>query len=310
MDFNKLRTFLIVAEEGSVTGAARRLLRTQPAVSQSLRLLEEDLGITLLHRKSGKIYLTPEGEAVFRVGSQSLSLAERQILEITKSKSAVEGMISVAVIANFGSQFVIDSLPAFRRQYPHVDFQIDYVARSHLAEEKLLKNEVDLAISGHFNDRKRLDVHPLARQRHVLVASPDYLARTQPISSIAAVAASNALIDFSPDFIGLRSWLKVNGHPGPRVLRSKRPAFVIQDQVDAKEAVLKGLGMAVLPERLVRDGLDRGALVEVLRRAKAVEVGFKVALRKRRTPKFIIDRYLGFLRQTDETPRAKGSRTD
>jgi len=310
MDFNKLRTFLIVVEEGSVTGAARRLLRTQPAVSQSLRLLEEDLGIALLHRKSGNVYLTPEGEAVFRVARQSISLAERQILEITKNKSAVEGMIAVAVIANFGSQFVIDSLPPFRRQYAHVDFQIEYVAQSHLAEEKLLKNEVDLAVSGHFSDRKRLDVYPLARQRHILVASPDFIARTQPIGSVVAVAACPALIDFSSDFIGLRSWLKVNGHPDPRILKSKRPAFVIQDQADAKEAVLKGLGIAVLPERLVRDGLERGMLVEVLYRAKQVEVGFKVALQKRRTPKFIIDRYLRFLRQTEEPRRVKGPRTD
>ena len=247
---------------------------------------------------------------MFRVGSQSISLAERQILEITKNSSAAEGMIAVAVIANFGSQFVIDSLPPFRRQYPHIDFQIDYVARSHLAEEKLLKNEVDLAVSGHFNDRKRLDVYPLACQRHTLVASPDFVARTQPIGSVAAVAASSALIDFSSDFISLRSWLKINGYPDPRTLKSKRPAFVIQDQADTKEAVMKGLGMAVLPERLVRDGLERGVLVEVLRRAKPVEVAFKVALRKRRTPKFIIERYLGFLRQVDESPRVKGSRTD
>jgi DNA-binding transcriptional LysR family regulator len=310
MDFNKLRTFLIVAEEGSFTGAARRLLRTQPAISQSLRLLEEDLGITLLHRKGGKVYLTPEGEAVFRVGSQSLSLAERQILEITRNKSAVEGMIAVAVIANFGSQFVIDSLPPFRRQYPYADFQIEYVARSHLAEEKLLKSEVDLAVSGHFNDRRRLDVYPLASQRHILVASQDFIARTQPIDSVAAVAASPALIDFSADFISLRSWLKVNGQSNPSIIKSKRPAFIIQDQADTKDAVLKGLGMAVLPERLVREGLERGALVEVLRRAKPVEVSFKVALRKRRTPKFIIDSYLAFLRQAEESPRAKGSRTD
>src|SRR6516165_7118982 len=133
MDFNKLRTFLIVVEEGSVTGAARRLLRTQPAVSQSLRLLEEDLGITLLHRKSGRVYLTPEGEAVYRVASQSLSLAEQQILEITTNKEAVGGVIKIAVIANFGSQLVIDSLSAFRRHYPHVGFEIDYVARSPMA---------------------------------------------------------------------------------------------------------------------------------------------------------------------------------
>jgi hypothetical protein len=56
---------------------------------------------------------------------------------------------------------------------------------------------------------------------------------------------------------------------------------------------------AVLPERLVREGLERGVLVEVLRRAKPVEVAFKVALRKRRTPKFIIEQYLKFLLQPE-----------
>jgi len=94
-----------------------------------------------------------------------------------------------------------------------------------------------------------------------------------------AVAACPALIDFSSDFIGLRSWLKVNGHPDPRILKSKRPAFVIQDQADAKEAVLKGLGIAVLPERLVRDGLERGMLVEVLRRQSPSKLALRLLCR-------------------------------
>jgi len=303
MDFNKLRTFLIVAEESSVTRAAKRLLRTQPAVSQALRLLEEDLGIALLHRRAGKIYLTPEGEAIFRIASQSLSTAEQQILQIAANKKAAEGIIALAVIANFGSQFVIDSLVPFRRQFPRVDFRIEYVPRSGTAEEKLLKSEVDLAVSGHFKDRGRLEVRPLARHQHILVASRDFIARTQPMLSVASIAACPAVIDFSADFIGFRSWLKANGQPDPSILKSRRPALVIQDQSDAKEAVLRGLGISVLPERLVREGLERGVLVEVLRHAKPVEVEFKVAVRKRRTPKFIIDEYLMFLCPEQKAPR-------
>jgi len=302
MDFNKLRTFLIVAEEGSVTAAAQRLLRTQPAVSQSLRALEEDLGITLLHRRKGRIYLTPEGEAIFGIASRSLLAAEEAILEIATNRDAAKGLIAVAVIANFGSQFVIDSLAPFRRQFPRVEFNVDYVARSALAEEKLLKNEVGLAISGHFFDRKRLDIYHLAVQRHTLVCSPDFLARAEPISTVRDVAASTALIDFSADFIALRSWLKANGHANASALKSKRPAFVIQDQADAKEAVLRGVGMAVLPDRLVRDSLDRVLMTEVLRRAKPVEVEFKLAMRKRRTAKFIIDRYLQYLQSGRQSP--------
>jgi DNA-binding transcriptional LysR family regulator len=307
MDLNKLRTFLIVAEEGSVTAAARRLFRTQPAVSQSLRALEQDLGITLLHRRSGRIYLTAEGEAVFQVASRSLSAAEQQILEITTNKEAATGLIAIAVIANFGSQIVIDSLAPFRRQFPRVEFQIDYVARSGLAEEKLLKNEVDLAVSGHFTDRKRLDVYPLARERHILVCTPDFQARTEPMSTARDVAASTAVVDFSPDFIAFRSWLKANGLLDPTALKCRRPAFVIQDQADAKEAVLRGAGMAVLPQRLVRDSLQRGLLIEVLRRAKPVEVVFKLALRKRRTAKFIIERYLEFLQAEEGSSQTKRS---
>lgn len=53
---------------------------------------------------------------------------------------------------------------------------------------------------------------------------------------------------------------------------------------------MRGLGMAVLPELLVPNGLERGVLVEVLRRVKPVEVGFNVALRKKRAPKVIIER--------------------
>ena len=201
MDFNKVRTFLMVVEEGSITAAARRLLRTQPAVSQSLQALEEDLGITLLHRRKGRIYLTPDGEAVFGIASRSLLAAEQEILEISTNREAASGLISIAAIANFGSQFVIDSLGPFRRQFPRVEFQIDYVSRSALAEEKLLRSEVDLAVSGHFIDRKRLDVYPLARQRHILVCSPDFLGRTEPMSTPLNISASTALIDFSPDFL-------------------------------------------------------------------------------------------------------------
>jgi DNA-binding transcriptional LysR family regulator len=81
--------------------------------------LEEDLGITLLHRRKGRVYLTPEGEAIFQIATGSLLAAEQEILEIAANRDAAKGLIAAAVIANFGSQFVIDSLaPRFERHSP------------------------------------------------------------------------------------------------------------------------------------------------------------------------------------------------
>jgi DNA-binding transcriptional LysR family regulator len=66
LDWNLLRTFMVIAEEGSITRAANQLLRGQPAVSQALKRLEESLGIRLVDRGHGDFRLTAAGKSLYR----------------------------------------------------------------------------------------------------------------------------------------------------------------------------------------------------------------------------------------------------
>lgn len=290
MDYNKLKTFVIVAEEMSVTRAAARLLRTQSAVTQQLQLLEADLGVALFYRKKARIFLTPEGESIFRVASQSYAQVEAHLADLLKQSEAVEGLIRVGLIADFGNQLLLRSIELFREKYPRVDFSITYGPASEDIEALLLGNEVDLGLLVTFRDKSPFRIVPVLKQEHILVASRQYASRYGMPGSYQDLAEAR-LIDFTEDWRSFRSWLKRNGKPLLPEMKARRPNLLIQNQSDAKTAVLRGLGIAILPLPLIETELRAGHLVKVVASAKPVTSVLDLAWKKKRTPKLIITRY-------------------
>src|SRR5882724_9577579 len=76
MDLNKLRTFIKVVESGGISRAASVIYRTQQAISLQIKLLEEQLDLPLFQRIGAKLYLTPEGELLYRGSKEHLSNLE------------------------------------------------------------------------------------------------------------------------------------------------------------------------------------------------------------------------------------------
>src|SRR5262245_46270046 len=243
MDYNKLRSFLIVAEEMSVTRAAARLLRTQSAVTQQLARLEADLGVALHDRKHARVFLTPEGQAVYRAASESYAQLEAQLAELLSRTQAVEGLIRIGMIADFGNELVLRSIEEFKTTYPRVDFHITYGTASEAVEALLLQNAVDFGLLVTFRHKSLFRIAPVLEQEHVLVASRRDLAAHGPVRSDRDLADAR-LIDFTDDLRSLRAWLRRNGRAVLPELKLRRANLVIQNQLDAKAAVNRGLGIA------------------------------------------------------------------
>ncbi len=81
MDIKRLKYFLTIAEEGSITGAAKKLYMFQPPLSQQLKLLEEELEVELFERRNKKIYLTEAGRMLQNRAEQILELTESTLKE-------------------------------------------------------------------------------------------------------------------------------------------------------------------------------------------------------------------------------------
>lgn len=122
MDIRQLRYFLAIAEEGQISGAAKRLHIAQPPLSQQLKLLEGELGVQLVERGSRNIRLTEAGRALRQRAEQVLDLVSATVKEIQALDEGAKGTLSLGTIASLGSTLLPDWISQFHAQYPGIDF--------------------------------------------------------------------------------------------------------------------------------------------------------------------------------------------
>jgi DNA-binding transcriptional LysR family regulator len=123
-DWNLIRTFLVIASEGSINRAAARLHVTQPAVSQALKRLEDQLGEKLLNRTGRAFSLTEAGRRLCLLGND-MNVTASQIIYGKNSDDVIEGTIRLGIISRIESSSYDSFMSDFHASYPAVDFQID-----------------------------------------------------------------------------------------------------------------------------------------------------------------------------------------
>lgn len=122
MDFRQLRSFLAVAEEGSITGAAGRTHLGPSAISRQIKALEEELGVELLVRAAHSIELTPAGEVLARDGAAWVAAAGRiaeRVREVARGES-----IKVAYAPSLAGRLLGPALECFAQLHPGARVQL------------------------------------------------------------------------------------------------------------------------------------------------------------------------------------------
>ncbi|MCE5286172.1 MAG: LysR family transcriptional regulator [Pelosinus sp.] len=124
MDIKQLRYFQAIAEEGHITGAAKRLFITQPSLSQQLKLLENELGITLVERGNRGIRLTEAGQLLKERAGQILELLHTTATELKELHEGYKGTLAIGAIASAGVTMLPGLVRDFHAHYPQVKFQL------------------------------------------------------------------------------------------------------------------------------------------------------------------------------------------
>lgn len=142
MDIKQLRYFLVIAEEGQISRAAKKLHMSQPPLSQQLRLMEEELGVTLVERKrNGKsMKLTEPGKILYRKAQNVLHLFEESMLEVKETAEGIRGSLSIGVVPSCVS-YLPSKIKSFNEEYPSVSFRVlagdPYDLREHLESRNI-----------------------------------------------------------------------------------------------------------------------------------------------------------------------------
>jgi len=173
MDFRQLEMFGAVAEEGTFTRAAERLHVSQSAISRQVKLLEEELGGSLLHRGPKRVALTQPGELLLKMVHRIQRDMAEVVAQISDTHTLHRGSLSVAGGMTVCLYILPRLLKKFRSLYPRVDLRVASDA-SESIQRQLRNAELDLALLTLPIVARDLEVIPVLKEEMVVVTAPGH----------------------------------------------------------------------------------------------------------------------------------------
>lgn len=173
IDWNGLRDFRIVVEEGSLTAAAAQIGITQPTLSRRITELEASLGTKLLLRSTRHLALTDAGERILERARNMEKEAETAASLATGSASLLEGTVRISVTEGLGITWLTRKLAPLRRMFPHI--QLELIINNSYAD--LGARDADIAIRLSRPTHAGLITRKVTDFRFGLYASTEYVDR-------------------------------------------------------------------------------------------------------------------------------------
>lgn len=257
INLNQLRVFKAIFEEQSITGAARRLRISQPAVSKQLAELESALGVPLVDRLPRGIRLTQAGEVVQTHARRIFRAEEDAEQELAELLGLGRGRLSVGASTTIGSYLVPRVFGDFHVAHPGVALELE-IGNTASIQAAVTEGRLDLGLTEGFVAGESLDVTVFAHDEMVLIVSPRHpwaAARRIPLEELSKTpllarergSGSRDVIEAALANVGFFF----------------EPAMSLGSTEAVKNAVAWGLGAAFVSRITVELELRVGVLSEV-----------------------------------------------
>jgi DNA-binding transcriptional LysR family regulator len=253
-NLNGMLAFVRAAQYYSFAAAGERMGISASAVGKSVARLEEKLGVRLFNRSTRRISLTDEGQLFFERCQQIVAQMEEAEQEMSRVSAEPRGKLRVSMPA-IGYRMLLPHLADFMRSYPQVELELDFSDRM----VDLIAEGIDVAVRSGDLATSQLMSRRLGPFYFTIVGSPAYFAQNPPPQTPGELEHHACLRYRFPASGQFQPWA-LNGEPPLNL-----PVALSSNNLEALlQAVNKGLGLAYVPEFLVRDALKAGTLVAVL----------------------------------------------
>lgn len=274
-----LRIFLTVAQEGSFTRAAARYGVSQSAVSHTIRMLEERLGVRLLARTTRSLSPTEAGQRLIDRLGPMFNGIEAELATLTELRATPAGTVRINSVEHASQSILWPALRGVMTAYPDIDLEIidDYsltdIVAGRFDAGVRLGEQVD-------QDMIALRIGPDFSQ--AVVGSPSYIAARGTPASPRDLTRHDGIVLRLPTSGGLYAWSFAKGDQQLTVRVPPRGVFNSVPMM--LEAALDGMGLASLPEDTVAVAIAEGRLVRVLADWSPTRPGYHLYYPSRRQP--------------------------
>ena len=256
MDLAELRVFLTVASERSFSRAAAKLHRTQPAVSQAIRRLEDEMGERLFDRSSKDGTLTEAGRVLRDYAERLQRLSEEAETSIRELRDLQRGRVLIG--SNEGGVHVLLPLiHKFREKHSRILVDVRRVPARQVGVE-VAQGSLDFGVITFDPGDKRLQAVALGSDELVMLVYPSHPFAGREVVPIAEFAHETVIAHSDPSPARDRVLRQAELHHVPINIQIALPSLE-----GIKRAVEKKMGVALLPRRCAVDEIERKQLVAV-----------------------------------------------
>lgn len=249
---DKIHTFFAIVDSGSFTRAASNLGISRAMVSLHIKNLEQLLGVTLLIRNTRSVALTGHGQQFYQDFQRIFTDIDLAVARVTTEHNSLSGELRITSTWEYGQRFVMPLVSEFCQRHPLL--KLNYSVGASL--DDLVSNKLDVAIRlGALRDSS-LKSRRLADYAILLVAAPSLVSRCRP-QQLQDVSAMPWIHNSNLTHPGRWTFHGADNH---RSELKSQAAFTANAAEIVRQMALAGMGVAVLPEWLVREDIAAGRL--------------------------------------------------
>lgn len=243
MDIKALKYFLAVAQERNITKAAEKLCMAQPPLSRQMKILEEELGVTLFIRGKRQIQLTEEGYYLKQQAEEIILLVEKTEQQLGKMGGSEHGTLSIGATEVCGASILSEMLEQFHIIAPMVHFQI-WSGNGDEIRDRLEKNLVDVGIVREPFNMENYDRAFLRREPWIAVFSKEH-----PLAEGTEGGIEISMLKEEPLMIPIRQPIQNEINSWFNEMVTERNIFCLYNSlISVMGLVEHGLGIAICPE--------------------------------------------------------------
>ncbi|SNT23856.1 LysR family transcriptional regulator [Antarctobacter heliothermus] len=259
LDWNLLRTFMVVVDEGGITPAAHFLGLKQPTISVALKRLEDIMGRKLVNRSPKHFSVTPWGRVLYAEASTIFG-AVAQLPDLMGGlEDEVTGQISIAVASHVVSTHFDSVLERFNAQYPRVSYTISTMDSADVIAH-LQQNQVTFGICLMQQDPVGLEARVMYREFFGFYCGPSHRLYGQDNIDVAELRDEDAVSFQTDELEGSLSGVarlrrRLGMRSEPRGLSSNLP--------EVRRMIVANIGIGALPVHIARKDVQTGLLWQV-----------------------------------------------
>ncbi|HMH51686.1 MAG TPA: selenium metabolism-associated LysR family transcriptional regulator [Candidatus Acidoferrum sp.] len=300
MDLRRLEVFAKVAELGSFSRAAEALFLTQPTISEHIRSLEVELGLSLLDRLGRGATPTPAGRVLLDYARRMLKLAEEARQAIDRFQGRMSGTLIVGGSTIPGEYVLPALIGQFKSKYPDILISLR-VASSRQVSEWVDEGRVEVGVVGARPAQRTLEARALMSDELVIAVPAGHPWAGRKTVALADVR-SEPLIVREPGS-GSREALERALHDADTSLDAFRVAGEIGSTQAVKQAVRAGVGITIISRRAVEDECRAGLVHCVKVRDLKLARSFYLVTHRERTRSPLAEAFVTFVEsEAGETP--------